>query len=130
MNFIIGMTKYFRNLRFFKILYGYSALFLCIYIHFRRCCTHFYLCCTCCMGMQHVNHVNHVAYVAHEWTIDELHMQHVHMLHATYSPIFSIVAHSSNGHACVKLCVDAYFDAKCGHADCVKLCVENFCVNA
>ena len=74
MDFIIGMTKYFRNLRFLKILYGYSALFLCIYMHFRRCCTHFCFCCKCCMGMQHVHHV---AYVAHEWTIDELHMQHV-----------------------------------------------------
>ena len=57
MNFIIGMTKYFHNSGFFKILYGYSALFLCIYKYFRRCCTHFCFCCKCCMGMQHVQHV-------------------------------------------------------------------------
>ena len=56
-----------------KFLYGYSALFLCVYMHFRRCCTHFCFCCKCCMGMQHVHHVA------------------CNMLH-----IFSIVAHSCN----------------------------------
>ena len=90
MNFIFGMRKYFRNSGFLKILYGYSkfymALFLCIYVHFRRCCTHFCFCCKCCMGMQHVQHV---ACVACEWTIHELHMQHVqHVACNIFSHIF------------------------------------------
>ena len=94
MNFIFGMRKYFRNSGVFKILYGYSALFLCIYMHFymhlyalyasmlpafffllqmlHRCAT----CVTCCMCC-----------VACEWTIHELHMQHVqHVACNIYSP--------------------------------------------
>ena len=83
MKFIFGMRKYFRNSGFSKILYGYSALFLCIYKHFHRCCTHFCFCCKCCMGMQHVQHV------ACEWTIHELHMQHVqHVACNIFSHIF------------------------------------------
>ena len=92
MNFIFGMRKYFRNSGFFKILYGYSALFF-IYLHafssllpaflsllqmlhgYTTCAT-CCMCCMCCMRMDYTR----VAYATC----------------ATYFPIFSIVAYSCN----------------------------------